>query len=269
MPPRIRSKTLPESSSVRRRNVGFTLVELLVVIGIISVLIAFLLPALARAREHAMKLKCLSQLRQFGTYVQMYETWNNGAMIPYTCQEFTPGGYGPITWYQLLWTFDLGYQKFDRQFPYGPSFVFGEGMLLFCPSRNRATDPPGGWTVNGGRYHYGMNPFISCYWPGPPKDPNNQGPSWPRIHYIHNASDVFYVTESESSWVMGYWFGAYPWYGHLHQANTLFCDGHCESLTENRFLPPGQPTWPAMYPPWHGDPNQYYLQGVPLSQSPW
>jgi prepilin-type N-terminal cleavage/methylation domain-containing protein len=66
---------------MRRRN-AFTLVELLVVIGIIAVLISVLLPALSRARTQATRTQCLSTQRQLATYLQMYATDNKGAIPP-------------------------------------------------------------------------------------------------------------------------------------------------------------------------------------------
>src|SRR5689334_9718292 len=62
---------------------GFTLAELLVVIGIIAVLMSLLIPALAGARRQGQLVCCMSNMRQLATAFKIYETDNKGRRPPY------------------------------------------------------------------------------------------------------------------------------------------------------------------------------------------
>ena len=71
-----------------RRRPAFTLVELLVVIGIIAVLVSILLPALAGAANMPRRSNCLSNLRQLGMAAIMYSNENNGWLPARTPARF-------------------------------------------------------------------------------------------------------------------------------------------------------------------------------------
>lgn len=77
------------------RDRAFTLVELLVVIGIIALLISILLPALNRAREAAKAVQCASNMRQVGIAFQLYATDQNGWLPPSVSADWYNGIYYP------------------------------------------------------------------------------------------------------------------------------------------------------------------------------
>jgi prepilin-type N-terminal cleavage/methylation domain-containing protein/prepilin-type processing-associated H-X9-DG protein len=149
----------------REDRLAFTLVELLVVIGIIALLISILLPALSRANDSARTIKCASNLRQIGAAVVLYAQENKGMIFPHRnwgrWQDRTTPSMQIDPWdldnttsppdYEAYW--GVAYAKFGN-FP---------KAAFTCPEANAvqgdATHSDGPWGRGGEFRCYGLNGY--------------------------------------------------------------------------------------------------------------
>lgn len=82
----------PRRNDLRHKLLGFSLVEMLVVLGIIALLISLLLPAIVRAQRQAQTVHCADNLRQVGLALQMYAGANHGWLPAWSGWHTWPPG---------------------------------------------------------------------------------------------------------------------------------------------------------------------------------
>ncbi len=114
---------------------AFTLVELLVVIGIIAVLISILLPALSKARESATRVDCASNLRCFGQAFQLYSVTNKGS-FPYNGDAKPP--WCPVGGKDLSWNSSIMQDEFFQKCLLKNKSIEqrSRNNILFCPTQD-------------------------------------------------------------------------------------------------------------------------------------
>jgi type II secretory pathway pseudopilin PulG len=166
-----------------RQLAAFTLVELLVVIGIIAIMLSILLPTLAGARQRAQSVACLSNLRQIGQSAIIYATENKGYFWQSCPVNPLPiPGSNPIKN-----VYDDSFYRFSKDEAAAISRTMrGATKVWYCPAnqfnppagQREITEndfypddhPPLSWdgTINMGRTRY--------WWLGNPNPPDYNGP---------------------------------------------------------------------------------------------
>jgi prepilin-type processing-associated H-X9-DG protein/prepilin-type N-terminal cleavage/methylation domain-containing protein len=209
---------------------GFTLVELIVVIGIIALLVALLLPALNRARQSALKVQCASSMRNIGQYVNIY-CMNHSGTMPRLGFSFNVNGtwVGSSNWRREIANSGLISHQDNL------SHRTGANARLFCPIERRgsaltyaAIERAVGTNTWSQRPHHngpGNQPWTSL-------SAALASVNWSRIGNIRNPSQKVILIEANNNVAQGGLGsgGTDRWALWVHNkgSNFLFADGHVE-----------------------------------------
>ena len=201
------------SSGAARR---FTLVELMVVIGIIAILASLLLPALARAKESGKKITCIGNMRQIGyaltQYVGDYNDWvmpnnqNDGSVSVWMALVVKLYHNNDISRYKTLFLCPSDPAPYDH--------IWISGVEKLSYGYNNSTGDRNMYALYGvERYTYKKVQRV----------PSDTGMVTEVRQSDHGVFMKWYVTDWDPKDLLGNY--------HLASSNVLYMDGHCDNLT--------------------------------------
>lgn len=236
---------------MRRKVHGFSLVELIVVIGIIAALVAILLPAVGRARQEAVRISCKSNMRQLMAAVDMYVSENQG-QLPFC--NWQPN-VNKVRLYGAGWLFTA-----PREGAWDPPALAGDWNTIEPPSEGVKTGvlwpylkqlrvyhcpadlPNGGWIgtewltsyiMNGAQCAYGGTPF------GQPGFKITSFPNSSNVTLLWEVMEQPYegVSKDNGRWNDGASMPTEEIMAHRHSkgANIAFLDSHVEWWEPDEF----------------------------------
>jgi prepilin-type N-terminal cleavage/methylation domain-containing protein/prepilin-type processing-associated H-X9-DG protein len=197
------------SGQAFRDPTGFTLLELLVVMGVVAVLATLMLPALNRARTKAEAVICLNNLRQWGLATQLYAADHNDLLPPEGTPN--PGERSTNTGWYIQLPRQISLPRY-HEMPWRTNAEANPGRTVWlCPSNPRRS--------NGRNlFHYCLNEHING---------TGEANRPVALTTIPNPSSAVWLFDSKNLPAVGYWGFVHT---NLHGggANLTFLDGHAQ-----------------------------------------